>query len=65
MDPATSTRTVRFAERALDFADARCAEQRFERVLRNDVADLRVAELGRPVPAGSSGNVALIACASK
>ena len=30
--------------------------------LRHDVADERVAELGRPVPAGRAGHVALIVC---
>ena len=40
--------------------DAARAEQRFEFLQRNDVADDRVAEFRRPVPAGRAGNVSLV-----
>ncbi len=40
--------------------DAALPEQFFELLHWDDVADERVAELGRPVPAHGAGNVALV-----
>jgi hypothetical protein len=42
--------------------DTGLAEQLFQLPGRHDVADERVAELGRPVPAGGPGNMTLIVC---